>query len=72
VAPKGALYVYTAPELEGLSRAQKHLLRMGPGNVRVIQAKLRELRTALGLPTPAGDAAPEPLPDVPGQSETTE
>ncbi|RYZ39108.1 MAG: DUF3014 domain-containing protein [Myxococcaceae bacterium] len=71
VESKGAVYVYTAPELEGLSRAQKHLLRMGPGNIRIIQAKLRELRTALNLPTPA-PTTPEPLPDqeVPGQSET--
>ncbi|MCY1041715.1 DUF3014 domain-containing protein [Corallococcus sp. bb12-1] len=72
VESKGALYVYTAPELEGLSRAQKHLLRMGPGNIRIIQAKLREMRTALNLPTPA-PTTPEPLPDqeqVPGQSET--
>lgn len=72
VEPKGALYVYASPELEGLSKAQKHLLRMGPGNMRVIQAKLRELRTALSLPTPA-PATPEPLPDqAPGQSETQE
>nr|WP_240672367.1 DUF3014 domain-containing protein [Corallococcus coralloides] len=72
VEPKGALYVYASPELEGLSKAQKHLLRMGPGNMRLIQAKLRELRTALNLPTPA-PATPEPLPDqAPGQSEAQE
>ncbi|AFE05716.1 hypothetical protein COCOR_04232 [Corallococcus coralloides DSM 2259] len=72
VEPRGALYVYASPELEGLSKAQKHLLRMGPGNMRLIQAKLRELRTALNLPTPA-PATPEPLPDqAPGQSETQE
>jgi hypothetical protein len=50
VRPEGALYAYTSPELEGLSRAQKHLLRMGPQNTRIIQAKLRELQSALGLP----------------------
>ncbi|MGE6759664.1 DUF3014 domain-containing protein [Corallococcus interemptor] len=72
VEPQGALYVYASPELERLSKAQKHLLRMGPGNMRVIQAKLRELRTALNLPTPA-PSTPEPLPDqAPGQSETQE
>ncbi len=38
------------PELEGMSEAQKHLFRMGPDNVRKIQAKLRELARALGLP----------------------
>ncbi|WP_338866287.1 DUF3014 domain-containing protein [Myxococcus stipitatus] len=50
VRPHGGLYVYVSPELEGLSAAQKHLLRMGPQNIRLIQAKLRELQKALGLP----------------------
>ncbi len=40
------------PELENLSDAQKHLLRMGPKNVRRIQAKLRELARTLGLSLP--------------------
>ncbi|MFY2561935.1 DUF3014 domain-containing protein [Corallococcus terminator] len=55
VQPQGALYVYASPELEGLSRAQKHLLRMGPQNIRVIQAKLREFNSALGLPSVAAE-----------------
>jgi hypothetical protein len=46
----GVNYAYAAPELEQLSAAQKHLLRMGPANARAIQAKLRELHKALGLP----------------------
>lgn len=46
----GVNYVYAAPELEQLSAAQKHLLRMGPANARALQAKLRELRGAMGLP----------------------
>ncbi|MBZ4422034.1 DUF3014 domain-containing protein [Myxococcus sp. RHSTA-1-4] len=50
VEPRGALYAYASPELEGLSAAQKHLLRMGPQNMRIIQGKLRELQSALGLP----------------------
>ncbi len=50
VVSEGALYAYAAPELEGLSPAQKHLLRMGPKNMRLIQTKLRELKTSLGLP----------------------
>lgn len=50
VQPQGALYAYASPELEGLSSAQKHLLRMGPQNMRTIQTKLRELQSALGLP----------------------
>jgi hypothetical protein len=46
----GVNYAFAAPELEQLSAAQKHLLRMGPANARAVQAKLRELRQAMGLP----------------------
>jgi hypothetical protein len=42
-------YTMVDPELESLSAAQKHLLRMGPDNVRVIQGKLRELAESLGM-----------------------
>ena len=38
------------PRLEALSPAQKHFLRLGPGNMRQVQAKLRLMRSALGLP----------------------
>jgi hypothetical protein len=51
VQPK-VFYEYADPELESLDPAQKHLLRMGPANVRRIQAKLRELAGALGIETP--------------------
>lgn len=37
------------PDLENLSLAQKHLLRMGQDNVRTIQAKLREMAQTLGF-----------------------
>jgi hypothetical protein len=43
-------YAYADPRLESLSPAQKHLLRMGPRNVRLIQAKLREVASYLGIP----------------------
>lgn len=43
-------YIMPDSKLEGLSEAQKHLLRMGPENVETIQAKLRELALALGFP----------------------
>jgi hypothetical protein len=42
-------YKFADPELERLSRAQKHLLRMGPDNERAIQAKLREIAQKLGF-----------------------
>ncbi len=44
-----ASYVFADPKLEELSPAQKHLLRMGPENVQLIQSKLRELALALGF-----------------------
>lgn len=40
-------YAWTDERLEVLSDAQRHLLRMGPDNVRRIQEKLHELRAAL-------------------------
>jgi hypothetical protein len=58
-APKGALYVYQDPRLEGLSPAQKQLVRMGPHNARIVQSKLRELALALGV-------RPESLPVAAG------
>ncbi|WIG98085.1 DUF3014 domain-containing protein [Myxococcus sp. SDU36] len=42
VVPKGAMFVYADPKLEGLTAAQKHLLRMGPKNLRRLQDKVRE------------------------------
>ena len=46
-------YRLADPELEKLSHAQKHLLRMGPDNVRLIQGKLREIADVLGIPEDA-------------------
>lgn len=40
-------YAWADDELEALSGAQRHLLRMGPHNLSLIQAKLGELRAAL-------------------------
>ncbi len=44
-------FKYADPALERLSPAQKHFLRMGPRNVKMIQAKLAELKIHLRLPT---------------------
>ncbi len=44
-------YAMLDPQLENLSPAQKHLLRMGPENVLKIQTKLREMAQALGFGT---------------------
>ena len=45
----GTTYLMVDPLLEELSPAQKHLLRMGPENLQLIQAKLREIALALGF-----------------------
>jgi hypothetical protein len=42
-------YQFADPDLEALSSAQKHLLRMGPRNIRLIQHKIREFSRAAGL-----------------------
>jgi len=49
VQKKVVSYEMVDPNLEKLSQAQKHLLRMGPENVQKIQSKLRELALALGV-----------------------
>lgn len=57
VVPKGALYAYADPSLESLSDAQKLLIRTGPENARRIQAHLRQIALALGIPA---DRLPSP------------
>lgn len=42
-------YRYADPELEALSPARKHLVRMGPANQRKLQAHLRAIAGALGI-----------------------
>jgi hypothetical protein len=51
VRPHGAVgYEFVDPELESLAPAQKQLLRMGARNVRTVQAALRDIALALGMP----------------------
>jgi hypothetical protein len=47
VRRKVVTWVYVDESLEGLSGAQRQLLRMGPDNVLLIKSKLRELKSAL-------------------------
>ena len=42
-------YEIADDKLERLSPAQKHLFRMGPENIMIIQKKLREIASALGI-----------------------
>jgi hypothetical protein len=46
-------YEFADPSLQGLSKAQRQFLRMGPRNVRRVQAKLREVARYLGIPDSA-------------------
>jgi DUF3014 family protein len=60
VTPKPMSYAYADPRLEALTPPQKQLLRMGPKNVAMIQAKLREIAGYLGTP-PSSLPAPPPV-----------
>jgi hypothetical protein len=44
---KVVTYTYADAKLESLTPVRRQLLRMGPDNVRLIQSKLREFRSAL-------------------------
>jgi hypothetical protein len=46
----GTAYAFADPQLEGLTAAQKHLLRAGPRNARAIKSSLRAIAVALGIP----------------------
>ena len=49
LVPKGAIWRYAADELESQAPVEKHLMRMGPRNTKVIQIKAREIASALDL-----------------------
>jgi DUF3014 family protein len=42
-------YQFVDPDVEALPGAAKQLLRMGPDNLRIVQAKLRDIAVQLGL-----------------------
>ena len=50
LVPHGTVYMFADPRLQELSAPQKQLLRMGPQNVRAVQAKLREIAPLIGIP----------------------
>ncbi len=47
--PLPATYEFADPDLAELAPAQKQFLRMGPRNMRLVQAKLRAVAPRLGL-----------------------
>ena len=46
-------YAYADPAIEDLPKVQRQFLRMGPRNVRIVKAKLRDVAGFLGLPESA-------------------
>jgi hypothetical protein len=57
VRPTVSGYAYAELTLESLPRAQQQLLRMGPENVRIVQAKVRAIARELGM---AEESLPKP------------
>jgi hypothetical protein len=53
LVPHAIGFRYADPKLEALTPAQKQFLRIGPRNVRLVQARLRELAAALAPPAAA-------------------
>lgn len=49
VYEQGAVYAFADAKLEERSAAEKHLLRLGPRNLRIIQAKVKDVLAAAGL-----------------------
>lgn len=49
VVGERGIFTFADRRLEQLPAVEKHLLRMGPRNARLVQAKAKELREALGL-----------------------
>jgi len=58
VRKEEGVYVLADDRLEELGAVEKHLLRMGPRNARLVQAKARELLAELGMSAPGGAGAP--------------
>ena len=50
VVPVASFFAYDDDRLEELPPVQKQLLLMGPDNVRAVQAAVRELASAIGIP----------------------
>ena len=49
LVPRASFFEYTDDELESLSPAHKQFIGMGPENMRAVQAKIREIATAIGI-----------------------
>jgi hypothetical protein len=52
LTPKSVSWEFAEPKLQSLSGAQRQFLRMGPRNMRIVKAKLREIAPLLGIALP--------------------
>ncbi len=52
LTPKSVSWDFADPKLQSLSSAQRQFLRMGPRNMRIVKAKLREIAPLLGIALP--------------------
>ena len=52
LTPKSVSWEFADPKLQSLTPAQRQFLRMGPRNMRIIQAKLREIAPLVGIALP--------------------
>ncbi|WP_242344281.1 DUF3014 domain-containing protein [Anaeromyxobacter terrae] len=60
VVEREGVFLFQDERLETAPQVEKHLLRMGPRNTRIVQGKARELLEALGMPAPPALDAPSP------------
>jgi hypothetical protein len=50
LAARSVSWAFADPKLQSLTAAQRQFLRMGPRNMRIVQAKLREIAQLAGIP----------------------
>ncbi|WP_242338301.1 MULTISPECIES: DUF3014 domain-containing protein [unclassified Anaeromyxobacter] len=60
VVEREGVFLFQDERLETAPQVEKHLLRMGPRNTRIVQGKARQLLEALGMPVPPALDAPSP------------
>jgi hypothetical protein len=53
LTPKSVSWEFADPKLQSLTAAQRQFLRMGPRNMRIVKAKLREIAPLVGITVPS-------------------
>jgi len=70
LVPKVSSYAFRDPEIEALGPAEKHLLRMGPDNARVVREHLEKIRLELMVTAPFDPASEEAASDEPAEVDS--